>query len=91
MLRIGLRILGVIAVTVLAVSLSVLFGAGPGKEAGPILAFFGAVSFFFAENLEFVIVGKWGWVTQSSPPTVFRILGVVLWILAAVCIFLWHS
>lgn len=91
MLRIGLKFLGVIAVSVLAAFLSWHFGAGPGKDAAPILAFFGSLSFFFAENLEFVIWGEYGWVTETSPAAAFRILGVIFWIITAVCILFWRS
>jgi len=89
--RLFLRILWVVAVTAAGFLLAKEFGGGAGAIAAVVLSFFGAISFFFADQLESVTWASRGMSANVSPATAFRFLGILVWVLAIVCMLFWRT
>ena len=89
--RLALRLAAVAAVTVGAGVLADRFVAGEGQAFVVWLAFFGSLAFFSAENFDSVIWMSHGLYARGSPVVVFRILGVIVWAWALLCLSSWRD
>ncbi len=91
MLRVALRLMGVVLTCAIVFFLAREFGEEPGASTALVLTLFGSVSFFFASELSSVLLPGYGLTTTTySPAMAFRILGVVIECVALGCLFFWR-
>lgn len=86
LLRLALRLLVAAALTALSAWLAHLGEGGLPADAAGLFALLGSLTFFFAEPLSCLTWQSHGRVAKASPAAAFRVLGVLAWIIAGVCI-----
>ena len=90
LLTLLVRLFGAAGVFLGTMALAMSVDGGPAAQAAPLLSLFAGVSFFLAPYLESVVWVSHGLRTRESPSLAFRVLGVVLEVVALGCIF-WGS